>query len=89
MSIKQYSCQNCFLVYGIVETDNEMTDDLVIETKNFKFHSNLDLRKTLLRKFPKYYHEMFYELGKFLSSSPNLPSAIISQCIWFNKKIAN
>ena len=26
--------------------------------KNFKFHSNLDFRKTLLRKFPKYYQEM-------------------------------
>ena len=54
--------------------------------KNFKFHSNLDLRKTLLRKFPKYYQEMLYKWGTFLSS-PNLPPYIISQFIWFNKKI--
>ena len=56
--------------------------------KNFKFHSNLDLRKTLLRKFPKlcYINEMLYKWGTFLSS-PNSPSAIISQFIWFSKKI--
>ena len=30
---------------------------------------------------------MLYKWGKFLSSSSNLPSAIISQFIWFNKKI--
>ena len=55
--------------------------------KNFKFHSNLDLRKSRLRKFPKYYQKMLYKWGKFLSSSPCLPSAIISQLLWFNKKI--
>ena len=30
---------------------------------------------------------MLYKWRTFLSSSPNLPSAIISQFIWFNKKI--
>ena len=44
--------------------------------KNFKFHSNLELRKSRLRKFPKYCQEMWYKWGKFLSSSPTLPSAI-------------
>ena len=58
-----------------------------IYKKNFKFHSNLDLRKTLLRKLRKYYQEMLYGWWKFLSSSPNLPSAIISQFVWFDKKI--
>ena len=29
---EQYSRRNCLLVHGIVETDNEVTDDLVIET---------------------------------------------------------
>ena len=46
--------------------------------KNFKFESNLDLRKSRFRKFPRYYKEMLYKWGKFISSSPNLPSAIIS-----------
>ena len=55
--------------------------------KSFKFHSNLDLRETLLRKFPKYYHEMLYKWEKFLSSSPDLPSDIISQFIWLDKTI--
>ena len=55
--------------------------------KNFKFHSSLDLRKSRLRKFPKYYPEMLYKSGKFLSSFLNLHSTIISQFIWFNKKI--
>ena len=53
------------------------------------FHSNLDLRKFHLSKFPKYYRKMLYKWGKFLSPSPNLPSAIISQFIWFNKKNTN
>ena len=53
--------------------------------KNFKFHSDLDLKKSRLRNFPKYYQELLYKWGKFLSFSPNLPSAIISQFIWFNK----
>ena len=55
--------------------------------KSFKFHSNLDLRKSRLRKFPKHYEEILYKRGKLLSSSPNLPAATISQFIWFNKKI--
>ena len=55
--------------------------------KNLKFHSNLDLRKSCLRKFPKYYQEMLHKWGKSLSSSPYLPSTIISQFNWFNKKI--
>ena len=53
--------------------------------KNFKFHSNLDLRKSRLSKFPKYYQENLYKWGKFLSSSPNLLLVIISQFIWFKK----
>ena len=52
----------------------------------FKFHSNLDLRKSRLRNFPKYYQGMLYEWGKFVSSSPNLPLAKISQFIWFSRK---
>ena len=44
-------------------------------------------QKSRLRKFPKYYQEMLYKWGQFLSSFPNLPSAIISQFIWLNKKI--
>ena len=33
---EQYSRRNCLLVYGIVETDDEVRDDLVIETISTK-----------------------------------------------------
>ena len=44
---EQYSRQNCLLVHGIVETDDEVTDDLVIETISTKMnieisHADLD-----------------------------------------------
>ena len=35
--------------------------------------------------FPRYYQVMLFKWAK--SSSPNLPSGITSQFIWFNKKI--
>ena len=41
--------------------------------KNFKFHSNLDLRKYYQRN--KYYQEIIYRLVKYLSSPPYLPSS--------------
>ena len=37
--------------------------------KNFKFHSNLDLRKYRLRIFSNYYQEMLYKWGKLHNSS--------------------
>ena len=55
--------------------------------KNFKFHSNLSFGIRSLEKFPKYYKEMFNNWAKHLSPPVTLPSAIVSQCIWFNKKI--
>ena len=33
---EQYSCQNCLLVHGINETDDEVTDNLVIEKNQQK-----------------------------------------------------
>ena len=35
---EQYSRLNCFLVHGIDETDDEVTDDLVIETVSAKMN---------------------------------------------------
>ena len=55
--------------------------------KNFKFHFNLSFDIRSLEKFPKYYKEMFNNWAKHLLSPVTLPSAIVSQCIWFNKKI--
>ena len=46
---EQYSRRNCLLVHGIVETDDEVTDDLVIETVSTKINieiSPADLDRT-------------------------------------------
>ena len=36
--LEQYSHRNCLLVHGIVETDDEVTDDLVMETISTKMN---------------------------------------------------
>ena len=46
---EQYSRRNCLLVHGIVETDDEVTDDLVIEKISTKMNieiSPADLDRT-------------------------------------------
>ena len=46
---EQCSRQNCLLVHGIVETDDKVTDDLVIETISMKMNieiSPADLDRT-------------------------------------------
>ena len=46
---EQYSRRNCLLVHGTVETDDEVTDDLVIETISMKMNieiSPADLDRT-------------------------------------------
>ena len=55
--------------------------------KNFKFHSNLDLRDFSLKIFPKYYKEIIYTWNKYRSSPPSLSSSIASQFLWLNKAI--
>ena len=42
--------------------------------KNFKFHSNLQVSHSILRKFPKFYKEIFIRWGKHLASPATLPS---------------
>ena len=55
--------------------------------KNFNFHPNLDLRNFSLKIFSKYYQEIIYRWGIYLSSPPSLPSSIASQFLWINKDI--
>ena len=42
--------------------------------KNFKFHSNLHIRSSLLQKFPSNYQEIFKNWCKYLSSSVSVTS---------------
>jgi len=55
--------------------------------KNFKFHSNLLIRSSLLQKFPSYYQEIFKNWCKYLSSSVSVTSTIMSQFLWYNSYI--
>ena len=48
---------------------------------NFKFHSNLDFANSKILTFPPFYKQLFYNWHKYLSSSVNIPSSILSQPI--------
>ena len=54
---------------------------------NFKFHSNLDFDDSKILTFPSFYKQLFRNWRKYLSYSVNIPSSILSQPIWYNKKI--
>ena len=53
--------------------------------KNFKFHSNVQVSHSILRKFPKFYKETFIRWCKHLASPATLPSTVACQFIWYNK----
>ena len=55
--------------------------------KNFLFHFNLDVNPKQINHFPQYYKEIFRKWSSNVSVSPNIPSTITSQVIWFNKHI--
>ena len=46
---------------------------------NFKFDSNLDFDDSKILKFPLFYKQLFRNLRKYLYSSVNIPSSILSQ----------
>ena len=54
---------------------------------NFKFHSNLDFDDSKILTFASFYKQLFRNWRKYLSSSVNIPSSILSQPIWYNKNI--
>ena len=55
--------------------------------KNFKLHSNLDIPANKIKRFPIYYKQICKRWSENLSLFPNLPPAIASQVIWYNKCI--
>ena len=54
---------------------------------NFKFHPDLDISVQKLKKFPTYYKLFYKTWCLHLTSSPDLPSTIASQALWYNKHI--
>ena len=55
--------------------------------KKFLLHSNLDVNPKEINCFPQYCQGIFRKWSSNLSVSPNIPSTITSQVIWFNKHI--
>ena len=54
---------------------------------NFKFHSNLDFDDSKILTFPSFYKQLFGNWRKYLSSSVNIPSFVLSQPNWYNRNI--
>ena len=54
---------------------------------SFKFHSNLSLKKSSLKKLLPFYRHMLICWSQSLSGSPETSSQILSQFLWFNKYI--
>ena len=54
--------------------------------KNLLFYSNLDVNPKQIYHFPQYYQKILRKWSSNLSVSPNIPSTITSQVIWFNFK---
>ena len=52
--------------------------------KNFKFHSNLQIDSKYVQTFPKYFKEIIIAWSRNLACKPDIPSAILSQFLWFN-----
>ena len=52
--------------------------------KNFQFHSNLCIPLTILDHFPSFYKNLISLWSSYISCSPNIPSTIASQYIWYN-----
>ena len=55
--------------------------------EKFKFHPCLDPSIRSLKNVPNFYKEMITNWAKCLSGFPSLPSAILSQFLWFNSTI--
>ena len=55
--------------------------------RDFKFHSNLQIDSKYVKTFPKYFKEVINAWSRNLVCKPNIPSAILSQFLWFNNFI--
>ena len=53
----------------------------------FKFHPNLNFKKDLLKQFPDFYRSIFNNWKTSFYNSPEIPSCILSELLWFNRHI--
>ena len=54
---------------------------------SFKFHSNLSFNKSIFKKLLPFYRQMILSWSQYLSSSPETPSQVLSQFLWYNNYI--
>ena len=54
---------------------------------SFKFHSNLSFNKSNFKKLLPFYRQMILSWSQYLSSSPETPSQVLSQFLWYNNYI--
>ena len=52
--------------------------------KNFTFHSNLSIPNKTLIPLPPFYKDIIKSWCSSFFCSPNVPSSISSQCLWYN-----
>ena len=53
----------------------------------FKFHPNLNFKKDFLKQFPSFYRSVFNNWKTYFFNSPEIPSCILSEFLWFNRHI--
>ena len=51
------------------------------------FHSNLSFNKSNLKKLLPFYRQMVISWSQYFSSSPETPSQVLSQFLWYNNYI--
>ena len=54
---------------------------------DFKFHANLQIDNNYVKTFPKYFKEIITAWSRNLTCKPDIPSAILSQFLWYNNLI--
>ena len=55
--------------------------------KNFKFHSNLSIPNKTINSLPSYYKDIINSWCKCYSCTPEVPSLVSSQFLWYNSYI--
>ena len=51
----------------------------------FKFHPNLNFKKDFLKQFTAFYRSIFNNWKTYFFNSPEIPSCILSEFLWFNR----
>ena len=53
-------------------------------SKSFIYHSHLSIKKKFIKSFPSFYKEILLNWKTFFSKTPETPSSVLSQFLWYN-----